>query len=320
MLKDYDKVRDPLTGPAVSAATEEPRNSTMSFRSGFISIIGRPNSGKSTLLNAFLGSKLSIVSDKPQTTRNTVRGVKHLKDAQIIFIDTPGIHRGKGLLNEFMVKEALASIRDVDAVVYLVEADRPVSEDDRYIVEGLKGLKCPVVLGLNKVDRVEKQKILPLIAEFSKMHPFREIVPLSALKGEGVELLLGIITELLPEGPRYFPEDSVTDLPERFIVAEMVREKVFLFTEKEVPYSVAVTVERFEEKKDLVSISATINVERDSQKGIVIGRGGAMLKRIGSAARADIERLLGSRVYLELFVRVQKEWTKKSGALKDFGY
>lgn len=292
----------------------------MSFRSGFISIIGRPNSGKSTLLNAFLGSKISIVSDKPQTTRNTVRGVKNLKDAQIIFIDTPGIHRGKGLLNEFMVKEALASIRDVDAVVYLVEADRPVSEDDRYIVEGLKGLKCPVVLGLNKVDRVEKQRILPLIAEFSQRYPFKEIVPLSALKGEGVELLLNIITELLPEGPRYFPEDSVTDLPERFIVAEMVREKVFLFTEKEVPYSVAVTVDRFEEKKDLVSISATINVERDSQKGIVIGKGGAMLKRIGSAARADIERLLGSRVYLELFVRVQKEWTKKPGALKDFGY
>lgn len=292
----------------------------MSFRSGFISIIGRPNSGKSTLLNAFLGSKISIVSDKPQTTRNTVRGVKNLKDAQIIFIDTPGIHRGKGLLNEFMVKEALASIRDVDGVVYLVEADRPVSEDDRYIVEGLKGLKCPVVLGLNKVDRVEKQKILPLIDGFSKMYPFKQIVPLSALKGEGVELLLDIITELLPEGPRYFPEDSVTDLPERFIVAEMVREKVFLFTEKEVPYSVAVTIDRFEEKKDLVSISATINVERDSQKGIVIGRGGMMLKRIGSAARADIERLLGSKVYLELFVRVQKEWTKKPGALKDFGY
>lgn len=292
----------------------------MAFRSGFISIIGRPNSGKSTLLNAFLGEKISIVSDKPQTTRNIVRGVKNLKDSQIIFIDTPGIHRGKGLLNEFMVKEALASIRDVDGVVYLVEADKPVSEDDRYILEGLKRLKCPVVLGLNKVDRVEKQKILPLIDEFSKRYPFKEIVPLSALKGEGVELLLKIITELLPEGPRYFPEDSVTDLPERFIAAEMVREKVFMFTEKEVPYSVAVTIDRFEEKKDIISISATINVERDSQKGIIIGKGGSMLKRIGSAARGDIERLLGSKVYLELFVRVQKEWTRKPGALKDFGY
>lgn len=292
----------------------------MAFRSGFISIIGRPNSGKSTLLNAFLGSKISIVSDKPQTTRNTIRGVKNVEGAQIIFIDTPGIHRGRGLLNEFMVREALASIRDVDAVVYLVEADRPVSDDDRYIVEGLKRLKCPVVLGLNKVDRVEKGKILPLIAEFSKMYPFKEIVPVSALKGEGVELLLKIITELLPEGPRYFPDDSVTDVPERFIVAEMVREKVFLFTEKEVPYSVAVTIDRFEEKKDIISIAATINVERDSQKGIIIGRGGSMLKRIGTAARADIERLLGSRVFLELFVRVQREWTKKLGAMKDFGY
>ncbi len=300
--------------------TEDARNNRMAFRSGFISIIGRPNSGKSTLLNAFLGEKISIVSDKPQTTRNIVRGVKNLKDSQIIFIDTPGIHRGKGLLNEFMVKEALHSLRDVDGVVYLVEADKPVSEDDRYIVEGLKRLKCPVVLGLNKVDRVEKQKILPLMDEFSKRYPFKEIVPLSALKGEGVELLLKIITELLPEGPRYFPEDSVTDLPERFIAAEMVREKVFIFTEKEVPYSVAVTIDKFEEKKDIISISATINVERDSQKGIVIGKGGSMLKRIGSSARHDIERLLGSKVYLELFVRVQKEWTKKPGVLKDFGY
>lgn len=292
----------------------------MAFRSGFISIIGRPNSGKSTLLNAFLGEKISIVSEKPQTTRNIIRGVKNLEDCQIIFIDTPGIHRGKGLLNEFMVREALSSIRDVDGIIYLVEADKPVSDDDLYIIEGLKKLKCPVILGLNKVDRVDKQKLLPLIDDLSKRYPFKEIVPLSALKGEGVDVLLEIIAKLLPEGPRYFPEDSVTDLPERFIVAEMVREKVFLFTEKEIPYSVAVAVERFEEKKGLISISATINVERDSQKGIIIGRNGAMLKRIGIAARGDIERLLGSKVYLELFVRVQKEWTKKPGALKDFGY
>lgn len=292
----------------------------MAFRSGFISIIGRPNSGKSTLLNTILGSKVSIVSDKPQTTRNVVRGIKTVEDCQMVFIDTPGIHRAKGLLNEFMVKEALSSIKDVDAIVYLVEADRAVSDDDLYIIEGLKGLKCPVVLGLNKVDRAEKSKILPLIDEFSKRYPFKEIVPVSALKGEGVDVLLEILSKLLPEGPRYFPDDSLTDLPERFIVAEMVREKVFLFTEKEVPYSVAVTIDRFEEKKGLVSISATINVERDSQKGIVIGKGGSMLKRIGSSARHDIETLLGSRVFLELFVRVQKEWTKKPGVLKDFGY
>lgn len=294
----------------------------MSFRSGFISIIGRPNAGKSTLLNALLGEKLSIVSEKPQTTRNVIRGVKNLKDCQIVFIDTPGIHRGRGLLNEYMVREALSALKDVDGIVYLVEADRKPSDDDIFIIEGLKKLKCPVILGINKVDKVDKQRLLPLMERYSKLFGFREIVPVSALKGDGVELLAGIIAGLLPEGPRYFPEDVLTDQPERFIVAEMIREKVFLFTEEEVPYSVAVSIDSFEEKKgkDLISISATINVERDSQKGIIIGRRGEMLKKIGTEARRDIEDLLGSRVYLELFVRVQQEWTKKPGALKGFGY
>lgn len=292
----------------------------MSFRSGFISIIGRPNAGKSTLLNSILGEKISIVSPKPQTTRNVVRGVKNLAGCQMIFMDTPGIHRAKGLLNEFMVKQAVSSVRDVDAVVLLVEADRPVSEDDRFILQALKGLGCPVILGVNKVDKVDKRLLLPLIDEYTKMYEFKEVIPLSALKGEGVELLLTTLFGLLPEGPMYFPEDVLTDVPERFIVSEIVREKVFIFTKEEIPYSVAVVVDRFEEKKGIISISATINVERDSQKGIVIGKGGAMLKRIGTAAREDIERLLGSKVFLELFVRVQKEWTKKPGALKEFGY
>ncbi|HEY4706827.1 MAG TPA: GTPase Era [Thermodesulfobacteriota bacterium] len=292
----------------------------MSFRSGFISIIGRPNAGKSTLLNSILGEKISIVSPKPQTTRNVVRGVKNLAGCQMIFMDTPGIHRAKGLLNEFMVKAAVSSVRDVDAVVLLVEADRPVSDDDRFILQALKGLGCPVILGVNKVDKVDKRLLLPLIDEYTKMYEFKEVIPLSALKGEGVELLLTTLSGLLPEGPMYFPEDVLTDVPERFIVAEIVREKVFIFTKEEIPYSVAVVVDRFEEKKKIISITATINVERDSQKGIVIGKGGAMLKRIGTAAREDIERLLGSKVFLELFVRVQKEWTKKPGALKEFGY
>lgn len=292
----------------------------MAFKSGFISIIGRPNAGKSTLLNAFLGEKISIVSAKPQTTRNIVRGVKNLKDCQIVFIDTPGIHKGRGLLNEFMVREALSAFKDVDGILYLVEADRPISDDDIYIINALQRLKCPVILAINKVDRVDKLKILPLIEEYSKRFPFKDIVPISALKGDGVPLLLDIIAGILPEGPRYFPEDLVTDAPERFIAAEMVREKIFNFTKEEVPYSVAVTIDRFEEKKDLVSISATINVERDSQKGIIIGKGGLMLKRIGTEARQDIEDLLGCRVYLELFVKVEKEWTKKPGALKEFGY
>ena len=292
----------------------------MSFKSGFISIIGRPNAGKSTLMNSILGEKISIVSPKPQTTRNVVRGVKNLAGCQMIFIDTPGIHKAKGLLNEFMVTTAVSSLQDVDAVVLLVEADRPVSEDDRFIIQGFKGLRCPVILGVNKIDKVDKRLLLPLIDEYTKMYEFKEVIPLSALKGEGVELLVTTLSDLLPEGPMYFPEDVLTDVPERFIVAEIVREKVFIFTKEEIPYSVAVVVDRFHEKKALISIAATINVERDSQKGIVIGKGGAMLKRIGTAAREDIEKLLGSKVFLELFVRVQKEWTKKPGALKEFGY
>ncbi len=292
----------------------------MSFRSGFVSIIGRPNAGKSTLLNSVLGEKISIVSPKPQTTRNVVRGVKNLEGCQMVFIDTPGIHKGKGLLNERMVREAVSSLKDVDAVVLLVEADRPVTDEDRSIIKSLKGLKCPVILGVNKIDRIEKRKLLPLIDEYSKVYAFREVIPLSALKGDGVELLTGALSALMPEGPKYFPDDVLTDVPERFIAGEIVREKVFLFVREEIPYSVAVVVDKFIEKKGLISITATINVERESQKGIIIGKGGAMLKRIGTSAREEMEKLLGSKVFLELFVRVQKEWTKKPGALKEFGY
>lgn len=292
----------------------------MEFRSGFISIIGRPNAGKSTLLNGILGEKISIVSPKPQTTRNIIRGIKNLEGCQMVFIDTPGIHKGKGLLNEFMVREATSALRDVDAIVYLVEADRKISEDDRFIISSLKGARCPIVLGINKIDKIDRREILPLIAEYSGLLPFKEVVPISALTGDGVNLLVDILSALLPEGPKYFPDDVLTDVPERFIVAEIIREKVFRFTKEEVPYSVAIVIDKFHEKKEIISISATINVERESQKGIVIGKGGSMLKRIGTAAREDIERLLGSKVFLELFVKVQQEWTKKPGALKEFGY
>lgn len=292
----------------------------MAFKSGFISIIGRPNAGKSTLLNRITGEKISIVTPKPQTTRNVIRGVMNRPGAQLVFIDTPGIHRGKGLMSEFMVKGAVSSLSDVDAVVVLVEADRPSTDDDSYILEVIRALKCPVLLGINKVDRVDKRQLLPMIDEYSKAYAFHSIIPVSALSGEGVEALVGKLVELAPEGPKYFPDDIATDLPERFVAAEMVREKVFLLVRDEVPYSVAVTVDKFAEKKEIISISATINVERESQKGIIIGKGGAMLKKIGSSARHDIEGLLGKKVFLELFVRVQKEWTKKPGALKDFGY
>lgn len=292
------------------------------FRSGFVAIIGRPNAGKSTLLNALVGEKISIVSHKPQTTRNSVRGVVNRPGAQLIFIDTPGIHSAKGLLNERMVREAFSALSSADAVVYMAEPFGGVIEEDRLIIKNLGRLGCPVVLAVNKVDAVAKESLLPVMQGFASFYSFKEIIPISALKGDGVELLADILAKLLPEGPCYFPEDAITDVPERVIVAEMIREKVFLFISQEVPYSTGVVVESFTEKKgkDVVVIQAAINVERESQKGIIIGKGGAMLKRIGTAARKDIEQLLGTRVFLELFVRVNQDWTRKEREIKEFGH
>ncbi len=292
------------------------------FKSGFVSIIGRPNVGKSTLLNAILGEKIAIVSPKPQTTRNRIRGIKNTEDAQIIFLDTPGIHSAKGYLNEFMIKEAISAIEDVDVVVYLVEIAKTLEKDDYLIIDNLRRIKSPVILGINKTDITRKDNILPLINEYSKLYPFKEIIPISATRSDGIETLLKLVVELLPEGPKYFPEDILTDLPERFIVAEIIREKIFKLTRQEIPYSTAVVVERFKEnpKRKIISISATINVERDSQKGIIIGKGGKMLKDIGTLARIDIEKLLGAKVYLELFVKMKKDWTKDRKLLKEFGY
>lgn len=294
----------------------------MSFKSGFVAIIGRPNAGKSTLLNFILGEKISIVSRKPQTTRNVIKGVKNLPEAQVVFIDTPGIHRPKGLLNEFMVKGALSAIKDVDCVIYLLDSTRGSGEEEEFILENLKSVNCAVILAINKVDAVEKQKLLPVIERFSKEFSFKDIVPISALKGDGVDSLMNCVVEILPEGPKYFPEDELTDQPERFIVAEIIREKIFRLTQEEVPYSTAVMVEEFKERegKNLIYIRAMIAVERDSQKAIIIGKKGDMLKKIGSEARTDIESLLGAKVFLELFVKVEKEWTKKKGILKEFGY
>ncbi|MBI5681752.1 MAG: GTPase Era [Deltaproteobacteria bacterium] len=294
----------------------------MSFKSGFVSIIGSPNVGKSTLLNTILGEKIAIISSKPQTTRNKITGIKNLKDSQIIFLDTPGIHRTKKKLNLMMVKQSLSALKDVDVIIYMVEATRQIDNRERYIIDNLKTVKSPVILCINKVDLVKKDTLLPLITEFERLYKFIEIVPISCRGSDGIDRLLNIVVSLLPEGPKYFPDDMVTDLPERFITAEIIREKIFELTKEEIPYSTAVYVEEFKEdlQKNLVTIRAAINVERNSQKGILIGKNGSMLKEIGTRARIDIEGLLGARVFLKLFVRVQEGWTEDKRTLKEFGY
>jgi len=302
----------------------------MKFKSGFIAIIGRPNVGKSTLLNAILGEKVAIVSDRPQTTRNRMRGIKNRENSQIVFIDTPGLHGKEGLMNAYMVKEALASLSEVDGVLFMVEANRHSNKDkakerdkdEALIIENLKRIKAPVTLVINKIDMITREALLPIIKEYSKRFDFKEVVPISATKRNNVDELVDSIEKLLPEGPRFFHDDILTDTLERSLVAEIVREKAFRYTSQEIPYSIAVTIEEFKEKpkKNLVAIKAVINVERDSQKGIVIGKGGKMLKTIGKAAREDMERLLGVKIYLGLFVRVSKDWTKNERALKEFGY
>ncbi|MBE0597008.1 MAG: GTPase Era [Desulfuromonadales bacterium] len=292
------------------------------FRSGFVSIIGRPNVGKSTLLNAILGQKIAITSPKPQTTRNRILGIHHLPDGQILFLDTPGIHKSRGRLNKFMVDQALAACSGVDLVLLLVEAGRTPGEGEEFILELLRQGGVPVVLAINKVDLVHQLELLPLIETYAGKFPFREIVPVSARRGEGIDDLVGTLRRLLPPGPRHYPEDMVTDLPERFIVAEMIREQVLRLTREEIPYGAAVTIETFSEKPErgLVVIQAVIHVERETHKRIVVGKGGSVVRSIGQAARADIERLLGCRVFLELFIRVDRDWTESARLLREFGY
>ena len=291
------------------------------FHSGFVAIIGRPNVGKSTLLNHIVGQKIAITSPKPQTTRNRILGIQNLENAQVLYVDTPGIHEAHSPLNRYMVDQARSAALDVDVVLWLVEADRFV-DTDPMIPKLLEKSKRPVLLVINKIDTIPKDKLLPMIAAYSKICPFASIVPISALKGDGIEALMNEIPQLLPEGPRYYPEDQLTDVPERFIVAEMIREQILMRTKDEVPYGVAILVERFQENpaKNMVGIDAVINVERDSQKGILIGKGGTMLRQIGQGARKEIERMLGIKVHLQLFVRVQKNWTSSGRMMKEFGY
>ncbi len=290
------------------------------FKSGFVTIIGRPNAGKSTLMNALLGEKIAITSDKPQTTRNKVTGILNEPGVQVVFLDTPGIHRPKGLLNEYMVKTAKEACKEVDLVIFMVEANAKPGLLEEEIVEMLKTLKTKTFLVINKIDLVEKPDILPVIEKYAGMYSFDEIIPVSSLNGENLDDLKATIIKDIPEGPQYFPEDELSDQPERFIVAEIVREKIFRMTRDEVPYSTAVLVEDMKDKGDIVYARADIYVEKDSHKGIIIGAKGQMLKSIGQAARKDIEALLGTKVFLELFVKVKKDWRERPGALKEMGY
>ena len=291
------------------------------FRSGFVAIVGRPNVGKSTLLNRIVGQKIAITSPKPQTTRNRILGIQNTDHAQVLYVDTPGIHDAHSPLNRYMVDQARSACLDVDVVLWLVEADRSV-DTDPMIPRLLEKSKRPVLLVINKIDKIPKDKLLPLIDAYCKICPFASIVPVSALKGDGVDALMGEVPALLPEGPRYYPEEQLTDVPERFIVAEMIREQILMRTKDEVPYGVAIVVERFQENpvKNMVGISAVINVERDSHKGTIVGKGGTMMRQIGQSARKEIERMLGVKVHLELFVRVQKNWTSSGRMMKEFGY
>jgi GTP-binding protein Era len=292
------------------------------FRSGYISIIGPPNVGKSTLLNRILGTKIAITSNKPQTTRNRILGIKNLENAQLIFFDTPGIYQPTSLFGKYMVELALASCKDVDLILLMAEANHTITEKDRHDLEFLSKCHFPVILAINKVDLVNKESLLPLMDAYSHLFTFSQIIPISALSGDGIDRLMGEILALLPKGPQYFPEDMITDQPERFIVSEIIRETVIRNTYQEIPYSVAVSIDQFKERADrnLIVIRAVIHVERPSQKGIIIGKKGTALKKIGSDARKEIENFLGAKVYLECWVNVEKNWSKSQTALKKLGY
>lgn len=293
------------------------------MQSGYVALIGPPNAGKSTLLNQILKEKISITASRPQTTRNRIAGILTEPEMQVIFVDTPGIIKAQDSFNRILVDTALATLSEVDVVCFLVDALKACREEAGIVVDSLGGLKTPIILAINKTDLLRnKAELLPLMDEYRRLLPFQAIVPISALTGDGVDLLLRQVKQLLPEGPCYFPEDHLTDQPERFLVAELIREKVFHLLRQEVPYAVAVTIEEFSEKPEQsrIDIQAQIHVERDSQKGIIIGKQGQTLKEIGKQARRDIEALLGCHVFLGLFVRVQKNWRKDPRALSEFGY
>lgn len=292
------------------------------YQSGFISLVGRPNVGKSTLMNHLIGEKIAITSNKPQTTRNKITSILTKENFQCIFIDTPGIHKPRHKLGEYMMKSAENTLNEVDAVLMLIEPTDRILEADRYVAERLKNVKTPVILVINKVDTVEKSNLLKIIEVYKNLYEFADIIPISALKGENTDRLLDIIKKYLPEGPQYFPEDMVTDQPERQIASEIIREKALQLLQDEIPHGIAVEIMSMKKRteKNLVDVEATIYCEKDSHKGIIIGKQGAMLKKIGSRARGDMERLLGSPIYLQLWVKVKKDWRDSDFLLKNFGY
>ncbi|OXS62487.1 GTPase Era [Cohnella sp. CIP 111063] len=292
------------------------------FKSGFVAIVGRPNVGKSTLMNQAIGQKIAIMSDKPQTTRNKIHGVYTTDDVQIVFLDTPGIHKPNSKLGNYMVKAAEGALNEVEAILFLTDVTEPIGGGDRYIMEQLKKVKdTPVFLVLNKIDKIHPEEILPVIAKFRKQMDFAEIVPVSALNGNNVNALLEQLSKYLKEGPMYYPADQITDHPEQFVCAELIREKLLQMTREEVPHSIAVEIESMSVADNgLVNIGAVIYVERDSQKGIIIGKNGGLLKEVGKLARLDMERLLGSKIFLELWVKVNKDWRNRESILKTLGY
>ena len=289
-------------------------------KSGFVSIIGMPNVGKSTLLNAIAGQKIAIISEKPQTTRNKILAVYTTDEEQIVFTDTPGIHNPHNKLGEFMVNAANESINDVDVILFVVDASRKIQDMEREIAKNIKKTGLPCILVLNKSDAVHKENLLPMIADYSSINEFDSIVPMSAKTGDGLEILLNDIREHIPEGPQFYDEDTVTDQPEKQIAAEIIREKMLWLLDKEVPHGIAIEITKMQEKPDITNIYATIYCEKATHKGIIIGKNGEMLKKIGTLSRKDIEQMLDKKVYLELWVKVKTDWRNNDFLIKNFGY
>jgi GTP-binding protein Era len=296
-------------------------NNVDSYKSGFVSVIGRPNVGKSTLVNSLIGQKVAIMSDKPQTTRNRILCVLTTEDAQIIFIDTPGIHKPKHKLGEYMVDTATKTLREVDVILFVVDATASLGAGEQFIMNNLSSVKTPVILVVNKIDQVDKRNLLPMMQKYTESFNFTAVVPISALEQTNLKDLVGEVKKYLEPGPQYYPEDMVTDQPERLIIAELIREKALHLTREEIPHAIAVEIEEIKTRNnDDLYIRAVIYVERDSQKGIVIGAKGQLLKEIGQQARLDIENLLGSKAYLDLWVKVKKDWRNREGILKNLGF